>query len=195
MKKNYPVSSIGFTISELPGETAIYIEFSGCYQKCPNCHSDYLQGDQGDSLSLEDTVYNVYALAQKYPDDITAIVLMGGTTNSGITEKSLGILIKSLAKKTGLPIGLYSGRDEDPDKYLDVEEIRWVKTGSYKEAFGGLEEPTTNQRFYVKEHTIVTDQYGVYSGRTPHWVDMTKQFQILKGEEIAKQTNSDSDSE
>lgn len=120
---------------------------------------------------------------------------MGGTANNGITEKSLGILIKALAKKTGLPIGLYSGRDEAPDKYLDVEEIRWVKTGSYKEAFGGLEEPTTNQRFYVKEHTIVTDQYGVYSGRIPHWVDMTKQFQILKGEEIAQQPNSDSDSE
>lgn len=197
MKKNYsyPVSSIGFTISELPGETAVYIEFSGCRQNCPGCHSDYLIGDQGDSLNLEDTVYNAYALAQKYPDDITAIVLMGGTANNGITEKSFGILIKALAKKTGLPIGLYSGRDEAPDKYLDIEEIKWVKTGSYKEDLGGLEEPTTNQRFYVKEHTIVTDQYGVYSGRIPHWVDMTKQFQILKGEEIAQQPNSDSDSE
>lgn len=54
MKKNYsyPVSSIGFTISELPGETAVYIEFSGCRQNCPGCHSDYLIGDQGDSLDL-----------------------------------------------------------------------------------------------------------------------------------------------
>ena len=150
----------------------------------------YLIGDHGDSLSLEATVYNAYALTKKYPDDITAIVLMGGTTNNGITEKSLNTLIKALAKKTGLPIGLYSGRDEDPDKYLETEELKWVKTGSYKKALGGLEEPTTNQRFYVKEHTIVTDHYGVYSGRIPHWVDMTKQFQILKGEESAQQPNS-----
>ena len=167
MKKtySYPVSSIGFSMSEIPGETAVYIEFSGCRQNCPCCH-------------------------KKYPDDITAIVLMGGTTNNGITEKSLNTLIKALAKKTGLPIGLYSGRDENPDKYLETEELKWVKTGSYKKALGGLEEPTTNQRFYVKEHTIVTDHYGVYSGRIPHWVDMTKQFQILKGEESAQQPNS-----
>lgn len=192
MKKtySYPVSSIGFSMSEIPGETAVYIEFSGCRQNCPGCHSDYLIGDHGDSLSLEATVYNAYALTKKYPYDITAIVLMGGTTNNGITEKSLNTLIKALAKKTGLPIGLYSGRDEDPDKYLETEELKWVKTGSYKKALGGLEEPTTNQRFYVKEHTIVTDHYGVYSGRIPHWVDMTKQFQILKGEESAQQPNS-----
>ena len=192
MKKtySYPVSSIGFSMSEIPGETAVYIEFSGCRQNCPGCHSDYLIGDHGDSLSLEATVYNAYAHTKKYPDDNTAIVLMGGTTNNGITEKSLNTLIKALAKKTGLPIGLYSGRDEDPDKYLETEELKWVKTGSYKKALGGLEEPTTNQRFYVKEHTIVTDHYGVYSGRIPHWVDMTKQFQILKGEESAQQPNS-----
>lgn len=187
---SYPVATIGITTSEIPGETAIYIEFSGCRQKCPGCHSPHLIGDHGDKLSLADTVYNAWAITQKYEGDITAIVLMGGTANKGITEKALYCLINALYNRTKLPIGLYSGREEDISKYLDIENLKWIKTGSYKEALGGLEEPTTNQRFYVKEYTIVTDHFGVYSCRIPHWVDMTKQFQILKGEESAQQPNS-----
>ena len=185
---SYPVANIGITTSEIPGETAVYIEFSGCRQNCPGCHSQHLIGEQGDSLNLEDTVYNVWAITQKYQGDITTVVLMGGTTNNGITEAALTALIRSLTRKTNLPIGLYSGQDEDPDKYLGIEAIQWLKVGSYKKDLGGLEEPTTNQRFYVREHIIETDQYGVYSGRIPHWVDMTKQFQ-MKGEEIAKHSN------
>lgn len=189
MKKHtYPVSAIGVATSELPGEVAVYIEFSGCTQNCPECHSQHLIGEQGDSISLEDLVYNVYAITECYPEDITAIVLMGGTANLRMTNKKLLALLKALYKKTRLPIGIYSGKDEDLDEWVSVKEVSWLKTGSYKKELGGLEVPTTNQKIY--ERTVdynVLDAEGFIDEVVWKWRDITGKFQ--EGANVVKQTN------
>lgn len=177
-KHMYPASAIGVTTSELPGEVAVYIEFSGCTQNCPECHSQHLIGEQGDNISLEDLVYNVYAITECYPEDITAIVLMGGTANKRMTNKKLLTLIQALYKKMRLPIGIYSGKDEDLDKWLLVKEVSWLKTGSYKKELGGLEVPTTNQRMYVRSIVGgVYDDLGVVVSTEYEWADITHKFQ------------------
>lgn len=174
----YPVANIGLTISELPGETAVYIEFSGCTQRCQGCHSPELhEVQEQDLLTLEEIILNVAVLVEKYNPDITAVLLMGGTANEGMTEEDLEKLVGELAATTKLQVGLYSGVNEYPDKYLYWSDLMWLKTGAYKEALGGLEESTTNQRFYKKEKRYTFDRYGCYVSGKPYWEDHTYKFQ------------------
>ena len=104
---NYPIINKGVTFTEVPGHIAVFFEFGGCKQNCKNCHSaEYNSVPIARDLytSLEDI--KTFAIRQK-AQGATAIVLMGGTNNVGVTIDELVNLIDKLAEI--LPVCLYSG--------------------------------------------------------------------------------------
>lgn len=176
----FPINNIGVTLSELPGEVAVYVEFAACNMKCKGCHSPHLWNDSIPNayLSPEAIFEEIRQLMFKYGNTITAIVLMGGTTNDNVTSSDIKYLIALLSHKTHLPVGLYSGQDEDLDRWLDVRGLEWLKTGSYMKENGGLEAAGSNQKFYHKEtarHSV--DAQGLVCSVEYHWVDITSIFQ------------------
>lgn len=64
------------------------------------------------------------------------------------------------AKSLGLKTCLYCGRDTAIENWMNVFD--YIKLGSYKEEFGGLDSKKTNQRMYKKEsrkYRDITDAF------------------------------------
>ena len=47
----------------------------------------------------------------------------------------------------GIHIGIYLGAWDAMDLHTACKYCRWVKVGAYREEFGGLDNPNTNQLF------------------------------------------------
>ena len=102
----YPVYSVGgITLSEVPGKTSLVIEFSKCQQHCRFCHSPWLWDDEDGSVMFS-LVELVECVSHTMNDDVSCILLMGGTTN-GIPMEDLKLLVEKLYKAWGIPIALY----------------------------------------------------------------------------------------
>ena len=159
----FPIINKGITLNEIPNRIAVFFEIGGCRQKCRGCHSPHLADLPEDFMSLDEIIE--YTKKQK-DNGATAVVLLGGTNNRKTTYEMMVALIKNLS--TILPVGLYSGRPVNSSihtSYAKLLELTWFKVGDYKARCGGLDDPHTNQRFYV---------------RTPllkRWVDCTYIFQ------------------
>lgn len=133
MKKlKYLGSAIVF--QEVPNEISLAINISGCPYKCKGCHSSYLWEYKGRYVSddIEDLI-NCH-------DGITCVCFMGGDQN----EQELNTLIDFVHSK-GLKVCLYTGRDDIPS---NIRNLDYIKIGHYSDDLGGLNSPTTNQRFY-----------------------------------------------
>lgn len=74
-------------------------------------------------------------------------VFLGEGENTSNTRKELKKYANK-AKKLGLKTCLYSGRDIEIEKWMNIFDF--VKVGSYKKEFGSLFSETTNQKFYKK---------------------------------------------
>lgn len=121
---------------EVPDEITLAIDISNCHIGCKNCHSKFLWQDIGTELTIEelDKLINNNR-------GITCVAILGG--DSAISDV---ISCCKHIKERGLKTCWYSGRFLTPGdilKYLD-----FVKLGPYIEECGGLDKPTTNQRFY-----------------------------------------------
>ena len=64
----------GVVFQEIPDETTLAINISGCPCRCPGCHSQYLWDDVGEPLTA--TVLDDFIV--EYGPDITCIAFMGG---------------------------------------------------------------------------------------------------------------------
>ena len=154
-----PIVSTGITFTEIPDNIAYFMEIGNCTQKCKGCHSPHLQGDTVEHTLLKDIINDCIKAKQQ---GATAILLLGGTTN-GIPINTLNLIIKELSFI--LPVGVYSGAPVDSvyHKYLfDNSMLKWLKVGDYDSAKGGLDKPTTNQRFYERDdrmEVIVDSNY------------------------------------
>ena len=154
-KLKLPVVSKGITLKELPGELAVFFEIGNCTQRCPGCHSKHLwltpETEVKDLTSLKDMIR--YAKSQKRRG-ATAIVLMGGTTNN-IKRHHLMMAVRLLSAV--LPVGIYSGDTKDTETHsllMHFTPLKWLKTGSYIEALGGLEAfGRTNQELLTRAST------------------------------------------
>ena len=133
--------------NEVPDEITLAINISGCPIGCPDCHSKYLWKDEGKELTIKEL--------EKLIDDnwgITCISFMGGDNDT----EHLKLLFKWVKEnypniKTAWYSGLEYLKDKTMTRYLD-----YLKLGSYKEGFGPLDNPNTNQRFYQVIHTPTT---------------------------------------
>lgn len=126
---------------EIPGEVTLAINLSNCPNRCKGCHSPHLMDDIGEILDEE----TLDSLLQKYGDAVTCICFMGGDAS----PREVEYLAYYLHQKTNgsIKTGWYSGKKNLPEG-CSTGNFDYIKLGPYVEALGGLDSPTTNQRFY-----------------------------------------------
>jgi anaerobic ribonucleoside-triphosphate reductase activating protein len=135
---------------EIPNEITLAINISNCPHRCEGCHSPYLWEDTG--TSLDEQALSI--LLQKYGDAITCICFMGGDAE----PREVGQLADFIRKNSGdLKIAWYSGRAGLPADF-SLTNFDYVKLGAYVKHLGGLNAPTTNQRFYRIENEKMIDR-------------------------------------
>ena len=150
MESYNPLKVISYTIGfqEVPNETSLILNISGCPYKCRGCHSDYLWEDKGDILN-EHSLNNFMSHYNNY---ITCICFMGGDWSYN-DIKNLSNIIHNL----GIKVCLYSGNSKVNANYFSF--LDYYKVGNYNETLGGLDNINTNQVFYKIENKgkIITD--------------------------------------
>lgn len=140
----------GLSHQEVPEESAICIYISGCPNHCPNCHYPELQ----DPLNGDPLLEQLPNIIDLYYAQATCVCLLGEGDGSKMDRGELVECAKYILKR-GLKSCLYSGRDVQPEKWMNCFD--YIKLGSYKEKFGDLYKITTNQRFYEKVEGMFRD--------------------------------------
>ena len=128
--------------AEVPSEIPLGVSISGCQIRCQGCHSRELWEDKGTLLTMEE----LQNLLDKHKG-ITTLLLLGG-------EHDIDTLIElfQYAYKK-VKTAWYCGLDMIPkDKLGIMQYLDYLKLGHYDHELGGLNSPTTNQRFYQIEH-------------------------------------------
>ena len=105
--------------------------------------------DFGDKL-LE----NFLKIVQLYLSYATCICFLGEGENT-IYEHREFYEMTEIAGRYNLKTCLYCGRDTDIEEWMNIFDF--VKLGSYREDLGGLDSPSTNQRFLEKTKGKYTD--------------------------------------
>jgi len=135
---------------EVPDELSLAINITNCPHRCKACHSPHLQENIGEFLTEE----LLKSLLAKYGDTITCICLMGGDGNPEIVERQ-ALFIRS--KTNGkIKTAWYSGKDTFPST-CSMQSFDYIKLGAYVERLGGLDSPTSNQRFYRIDNEEMID--------------------------------------
>jgi anaerobic ribonucleoside-triphosphate reductase activating protein len=147
--------SYDIVFQEVPNEVTLAINLSNCPNRCKGCHSPYLQEDKGDFL--DENAMN--ALLAKYGAAITCICFMGGDAAPQDVERLSGFIKQSTNAQ--MKTAWYSGKAKLPD-HFDTTFLDYLKLGPYVELLGGLDSPTTNQRFYCIEKGILTDETPLF---------------------------------
>lgn len=123
---------------EVPGEVALAYTITGCPVGCKGCHSvDSWPVGSGEPLTQE----HLQQQLQKYRGLISCVLFLGGEWQ----PMALLNLLKKV-KSEGLETCLYTGYENVSIALR--EQLTYLKTGPWIAARGGLESPTTNQRFY-----------------------------------------------
>lgn len=125
---------------EIPDETTLAVNLSGCPNGCPGCHSPYLQEEAGAEL----TEAAVDAMMARYGAGVTCFCLMGGDGDPTAVARLAGYVRR---RYPALRTGWYSGRPELPEGF-PPGVLDYLKLGPYVAALGGLRSPTTNQRLW-----------------------------------------------
>lgn len=122
---------------EVPDEVSLVYTISGCPLRCAGCHSaDLRNPDAG--LVLD--VVKLSVELRKYRGLATCVCFLGGEWH----PEGLIPLLRE-ARRQGFATCLYSGRTTVDDRI--AVELDYVKLGPWVAALGGLDRPTTNQRF------------------------------------------------
>ncbi len=127
---------------EIPDETTLAINISGCPCHCPGCHSNYLWDDIGEPLTPE----ALEALIGANDGLITCVSLMGGDADPAAVDQLAAWLH---AHHPDIKTAWYSGRIRlAPD--IDKRHFDYIKLGPYIRHLGALKDKTTNQRLYKR---------------------------------------------
>lgn len=134
---------IKVVLAEVPDEITLAINISGCPNRCPGCHSPELREDTGAILFEQ----SIDAFVRANPG-ITCIAFMGGDNSPGDINNLCHYIRCSYPR---LKTAWYSGIDHFPNiEYL--EDLDYLKIGSYMEAKGPLDDKRTNQIMYKINH-------------------------------------------
>ena len=136
------------TFQEVPGETSLVLEITGCPHHCPDCHSKFLWEYSGSPAAQD-----LPKLIQKYDGLITCVCFMGGDQN--ILEV---MQLAHLCQESHLKTCIYTGCTQKEFVDLIPENnfsanmalFDYIKVGPYIKERGGLACKTTNQVFYKK---------------------------------------------
>lgn len=135
--------------AEIPDAITLAINISNCPCHCVGCHSSYLAEDIGKLLNNE----SLEIIINKNPG-CDCIAFMGGDT-SPIGVSKLAKFVR--CKYPYLKVAWYSGRQE-LSHHIDLEYFDYIKLGPYIPEKGGLNSPSTNQRFYKIENGSMIDK-------------------------------------
>ncbi len=136
---NYYQKDVVF--QEVPGEISLSYFVCGCPLNCSGCHSSYTWNEHsGQKLTLAVFLSDL----KKYKGFLSCVLFMGGEWH----EQEL-ILYLNVARNQGLKTCLYTGLDEVSPELRDA--CTYLKTGRWIPQLGGLDAPSTNQRFVHTE--------------------------------------------
>lgn len=144
-------SSFDIVFQEVPDEVTLAVNISNCPHRCKGCHSPHLQQNIGEVLDEE----HLDKLLARYGNSVTCICFMGGDAEPKEVER-LSLYVRDVTNKR-IKTAWYSGREKFPEN-CSTENFDYVKTGAYVERLGGLNSPTTNQRFYCVENGELKDK-------------------------------------
>lgn len=178
----FPIVKKGITLAEIPGKIAVFLEFGNCNNFCPECHSKELwESSEHHYFSTMGRADIVSYIKEQYSKGANAVAFLGGLNNSGVSIIELRQLFSQLFRM-GMDIGLYDGCqgatvDDITCIFLDPKSdyectLKWVKVGNYSPKYGGLDSPTTNQRFFEKRNPP--------NGGESYWEDRTYLFKEVK---------------
>ena len=112
--------------AEIPGETTLALNITGCPNRCPGCHSPHLQADEGRVLDEAELL----GLLARYGRSVTCVAFMGGDAGPHKIARLAGTVRKTCPE------------------VFEAAAFDYVKLGGWVEALGPLTAPTTNQRLY-----------------------------------------------
>jgi anaerobic ribonucleoside-triphosphate reductase activating protein len=128
--------SYTIVFQEIPDETSLCFEITGCPLRCSGCHSPHLRNHK---LGEELTDGVLVELLEKHKGFITCVLFFGGEWQEEDLINNL-----SLCRTHGLKTALYTGRESVSQKLKD--HLDYLKTGPYIKELGGLQNTeTTNQ--------------------------------------------------
>ena len=125
---------------EIPDETTLAINLTGCPCHCPGCHSPQLWADVGLPLTEE----SLEKLVAQMDNHITCICFMGGDAAPHEVEALACHLHES---HPALKTAWYSGRQYIPHD-IDRDQFDYIKIGPYIAHLGPLPSPRSNQRLF-----------------------------------------------
>jgi anaerobic ribonucleoside-triphosphate reductase activating protein len=143
--------SFDIVFQEIPGEVTLAVNISNCPNRCGGCHSPHLREDVGETL--DEAV--LAAWLEAYGSAITCICFMGGDAAPHEVARLAAFVRTSAAGK--IKTGWYSGKAALPAG-ISLSHFDYIKLGAYVERLGGLNAPTTNQRFYRIENGAMIDR-------------------------------------
>ena len=131
-------SSPQIVLQEVPDEISLALAVSGCPVGCVGCHSTHTHSPTyGRPITLE-----ALATLLRQNKHLSCVLFYGG---EWAPDDLIPLL--ALVKNTGLKTCLYTGKELPDIQSQILLYLDYIKTGPYIEALGGLNSPTTNQRF------------------------------------------------
>lgn len=132
---------------EIPTEISLAINITNCQNRCVGCHSPYLRENNGTELT-EDVLFDLIVKNH----GITCVLFMG----EGNDQETL-LKLSNAVKATfpSIKTAIYSGRNMVED--ILYKTFDYVKVGEYKEEYGPLNNPKTNQRLYKCNKDSIVD--------------------------------------
>lgn len=177
-KLKYANTQVVFT--EVPNEISLAINITGCTIHCKGCHSQWLWSNKGKELT-KDELHNLI----ENNKGITTVLFMGG--DNFINQ--LAELTKDIkCHYPNLKVAWYSGRDglensRGTRRSFRIKELMtyldYVKVGPYIKQLGGLDSPSTNQRFYKIDRVPAVEGHPEL-GTKLKLIDQTYLFQSKK---------------
>lgn len=170
-KLKYANTQVVFT--EVPNEISLALNITGCTIHCKGCHSQWLWSNKGKELTKEELIN----LIEKNKG-ITTVLFMGGDN----FIEQLAELAKDIKYRyPNLKVAWYSGRcDIDYKVKKELETyLDYIKIGPYIKQLGGLDNPSTNQRFYKINRVPIAEGHPEL-GTKLELIDQTYLFQSKK---------------
>lgn len=125
---------------EVPNEISFAISISGCQLNCNGCHSAFTWNKNfGEKLTLE----FLEKVLLNYEGLISCFLFYGGEWDF---EKLL-VFVKYLKTKK-IKVCLYTGNEINSININLLKNLDYIKTGPYIKEVGGLDNKSTNQKFY-----------------------------------------------
>ncbi len=132
------------TLLEIPDEISLAFTITGCNVGCPDCHSKELWDD---NLGIPLTVLQLQDIIAQHKH-ITNVLFMGGEW-----DKETLLTLINLVKSLDLKASLYTGQtmySMIKTHLTLLQNLSYIKVGSYIKAVGGLDSPSTNQKLFYR---------------------------------------------